>query len=158
VHIEKELKNNSEALIRSGKALSVFYNDEKSFGGLSGVIDLEWKQILNDLMAGSEHDNVEKTSSSSKNLDPIIEKVPSQVYLNYLTMRKEVLGRVNAFLSTQYEMAKMEEAKQNITFQVVDEPSLPIRKISPRLAPVGIGFSFGAFFLAFAIFAKLNWR
>lgn len=74
----------------------------------------------------------------------IVKGVPQQVYLQYLTHRRELLAQVNALLTQQYEMAKIEQAKSDLSFQVIDWARVPKRNFKPsRAAIVG-----GAFFIS----------
>ena len=62
----------------------------------------------------------------------IVKNVPQQVYLQYLTLRRELLVQVNSLLTQQYELAKAEEAKEDLNFQVIDWAKAPIRKYKPN--------------------------
>ncbi len=83
----------------------------------------------------------------------MVKNVPQQVYLSYLMLRRELLGKVNALLTTQYEMAKIEESKEDLAFQVIDRAVPPVRRASPKRAQICImsfmAALFGAIFLAF---------
>ena len=59
--------------------------------------------------------------------------VPQQVYLEYLILRREVLEKVSILLTQQYEMAKIDESKQNISFQVIDLPRVMDSPIRPKV-------------------------
>ena len=77
-----------------------------------------------------------------------VKDVPQQVYLTYLMMRRELLARVNALLTTQYEMAKIEEAKEDLAFQVIDYAVPPIQRFKPRRGQICMMAFFAAFFFA----------
>jgi tyrosine-protein kinase Etk/Wzc len=83
----------------------------------------------------------------------VVKNVPQQVYLTYLMLRRELLAKVNALLTTQYEMAKIEEAKEDLAFQVIDKAVPPVHKFAPKRAQICImsfmAALFGAIFLAF---------
>ncbi|MBL7684764.1 MAG: hypothetical protein JNK65_01880, partial [Deltaproteobacteria bacterium] len=65
------------------------------------------------------------------------------------------LGRVNALLTQQYELAKIEESKEDLSFQVIDKAIPQERESWPKksiLIPIGfLGGLFFSIFLAFFI-------
>ena len=87
----------------------------------------------------------EKVEDLSEKINEVrvVEKVPQQVYLQYLTLRRELLGQVNSLLSQQYEMAKIEEAKEDLNFTVIDWARVPQRKFKPKRRSIVMG-SFAA--------------
>ena len=77
-----------------------------------------------------------------------VRDVPQQVYLSYLMLRRELLGKVNALLTTQYEMAKIEESKEDLSFQVIDYAVPPVKRYKPQRAKICIMSFFAALFVA----------
>ncbi|MFH0799356.1 MAG: Wzz/FepE/Etk N-terminal domain-containing protein [Pseudomonadota bacterium] len=65
-----------------------------------------------------------------------VKDVPQQVYLTYLMLRRELLAKVNALLTSQYEMAKIEESKEDLAFQVIDKAVPPVKKFKPKRAHI----------------------
>lgn len=61
-----------------------------------------------------------------------IKNVPHQIYLQYLTLHREMLGQVNTLLAQQLEMAKIEESKEDLNFQVVDWARIPEQRFKPN--------------------------
>ena len=61
-----------------------------------------------------------------------VKGVPQQVYLQYLTLQRELLGQINSLLSQQYQMAKIEEGKEDLNFQTIDWARVPQEKLRPR--------------------------
>jgi hypothetical protein len=53
----------------------------------------------------------------------VVKNVPQQVYLTYLMMRRELLAKVNALLTTQYEIAKITPSEIDERFDVLWVPS-----------------------------------
>lgn len=73
-------------------------------------------------------DDSEKEINNRK----IVRGVPQLVYLQYLTTRGKLLGEINTLLTQQYEMAKIEEAREDINFQIIDQGRVPLRKFRPQ--------------------------
>ncbi len=82
-----------------------------------------------------------------------VKNVPQQVYLTYLMLRRELLVKMNALLTSQYEMAKIDESKEDLAFQVIDKAVPPVLRASPKRGQICImsfmAALFGAIFLAF---------
>lgn len=78
----------------------------------------------------------------------IVKNVPQQVYLTYLMLRREILAKINALLTTQYELAKIEESRENLAFQVIDTAVPPERRFSPKRARICIMSFVAALFFA----------
>ena len=88
-----------------------------------------------------------------------VQDVPQQVYLQYLTLRQELLGRMNALLTQQYEMAKIEESKEDLSFQVIDWARVPLRKDRPKRAQiVASAFILSAFISVLYLFFRDYWN
>lgn len=144
--IEAQLEENKREFIEAGKEITTFYKNYK----ISDVeADLDIIVNLKDIRAGSPLDellpNGEISSYDVNSLlaskdkvgakieeATIIKDVPEQVYLNYLMLRQGLLAKVNGLLTTQLEMAKIEEAKENLDFQVIDWAFAPEKRYSPR--------------------------
>jgi uncharacterized protein involved in exopolysaccharide biosynthesis len=89
----------------------------------------------------------------------IVRDVPQQVYLQYLTVRQELMTRMNALLSQQYEMAKIEESKEDLSFQVIDWARVPIKKFKPKRAQIVIAaFVLSGFLGVFYVFSADYFR
>jgi len=97
----------------------------------------------------SQKTDLEKKITEAK----IVKNVPQQVYLTYLMLRRELLAKVNALLTSQYEMAKIEESKEDLAFQVIDKAVPPVKKFKPKRAQICMmsfmAALFGAIFIAF---------
>jgi len=97
----------------------------------------------------SQKNDIEKRITEAK----VVQNVPQQVYLTYLMLRRELLAKVNALLTSQYEMAKIEESKEDLAFQVIDKAVPPVKRFKPARARICImsfmAALFGAIFLAF---------
>ena len=89
----------------------------------------------------------------------MVRDVPQQVYLQYLTLRQELMSRMNALLTQQYEMAKIEESKEDLSFQVIDWARVPIRKDKPKRAQIVVmTFVLSCFLSCFYVFSADYFR
>ncbi|MGC2110057.1 MAG: GNVR domain-containing protein, partial [Candidatus Korobacteraceae bacterium] len=92
-------------------------------------------------------------------LYPSIEQLPLLGNTYYdLARQAKIDEAVYEALTKQYELAKVEEAKEIPTIKVLDEPVVPDRKIwPPRLAIILIGTILGLFVGLFWITARETW-
>jgi uncharacterized protein involved in exopolysaccharide biosynthesis len=96
----------------------------------------------------------------SKGSNPKIEAIPSlseapALGLQYVRLKRKAVTHQKIFelFTQQYEMAKIEEAKEDITFQVIDRAIPPEKKIKPKrkliVMLVGVISLFAGIFLVF---------
>ncbi len=78
----------------------------------------------------------------------IVKDVPQQAYLEYLTGYHQLLVQLTSLLVQQYEMAKMDEAKEDITFQVIDRARVPFRRHKPKRTLIVIVSFIASFIIA----------
>ena len=78
----------------------------------------------------------------------VAKDIPQQVYLQYLTLRRELLIKMNALLTQQYEMAKIEEAREELSFQVIDSAEAPEKRFKPKRKQIVMVAFFASIFLA----------
>lgn len=100
------------------------------------------------------------TSGSESELFVPKGKVP-QAALDYIRKLREVKYREVLFqaIATQYQMAKLDEAKQGTIFQVIDPAVPPDTHSFPHRSILVIVFTFLAFMIAcFIVWAKAAWR
>lgn len=88
-----------------------------------------------------------KPDPISKN-GTVVKDIPQQVYLQYLTLRRNILAQINAVLSQQYEMAKVEESKDELFFQILDEAVEPIQRFKPKRKLIVISAFMASLFLS----------
>lgn len=72
--------------------------------------------------------------SSAVDDEKFVKNVPQQVYLQYLTLHRSLLVQINTLLTQQYEMAKINEMKDELAFQVIDPARVPEQRSSPKRA------------------------
>ncbi|MCK4830223.1 hypothetical protein KA005_81650, partial [bacterium] len=83
----------------------------------------------------------------------VVERVPHQVYLRYLKLRETLLGRMSMLLTQQYEMAKIEESRDEPSFQFLDVARAPTFRCEPkRRSIVTMAFMLSAVFAIFLVF------
>lgn len=101
--------------------------------------------------AMTQKEELEKKIADAK----VVKNVPQQVYLTYLMLRRELLAKVNAMLTSQYEMAKIEESREDLAFQVIDKAVPPEKKFKPKRSRICItafiASLLGAIILAFCL-------
>lgn len=159
--IEGQLEKNKAALLESGKAISAFYSANK-ISNVVPTVDVN-TSMTNDSDAAVPSDGTDvslnqiqsklKEVEDSIGKDKIVRDIPQQVYLQYSILRRELLGQVNSLLTQQYEMAKINESKEDLNFEVLDMAREPFRKFAPQRTRMvmisGMVFSFLAAFAAF---------
>lgn len=146
--LEGQLAKNKEELLEMGKGLSEFYQ-RNSVSAVQSTLNVpvamktnegprefknydEFKVYFNVLQKSEEVDG-------KKEEVQYVQNVPQQIYLRYLTTQQQILEGNYAMLSQAYEHAKMEEAKQDPTFVVLDEPVVPIVPIRPNRKSIALG-------------------
>ncbi len=160
IFIEEQLVKNRVELLKAGKALNQFFSNDRissvvpeldvevgKYEGLPKTFE-EFREQFGSLSGRQEA--VEKMVKSET-----VKGVPGRVYLEYLTLNRELLEKIHMMLTQQYEMAKIEEAKEDLGFQVLDRAEVMVRPSSPRmilnmLIAVVLG-SFLAVFFAFFV-------
>lgn len=163
--LEKRVAQNKRELLEAGKTLNSFYKE----GRVSSVdskldvpIELPLTLAEGESEAWGEVRKLYADLSELKTavLSPqagdaaVVHDVPQQVYLQYLSLHRELLGKLNAFLAQQYEMAKMEEARDDLSFSIIDQAVLPRERFKPnRRLIVCIAFLAACCTAVFAAFA-----
>ncbi len=158
VFIEGQLERNKADLLEAGKALSGFYSENKISNVRPSVdVDLSVTRPVAEpspdrgsVPEGSVKDLQKKAAEIDEKLkgSQTVRDVPQQVYLQYLTLRRDLLAQVNALLTQQYEMAKIEESKEDLTFQVIDSARVPINRYKPKRTQTVVVCFVASFFIA----------
>lgn len=138
--LEKQLVENKRNLLFVGKELNEFYRGNKVSNVESRVdvpldMDSEY-QFVSSAASSVSHDeaqgaDLEFVKSKLDNI-AIARDIPQQVYLQYLTLRRELLGKLNVLLAQQYEMAKIDEMKEDLSFQIIDRAEVPESRFKPN--------------------------
>ena len=155
IFLEGQLNNMKQMFLEAGKEISEFYkggrvstSDAVLDVPIQAPVTIHQSPItdseVSNLMA--KKDDIEKKIAQAR----VVKDVPQQVYMNYLMLRRELLGKLSGMLSTQLEMAKVEEAKKDLAFQIIDKAVPPVARFSPARGRICIMSFFAALF--FAIF------
>lgn len=162
LHIEEQVLANRRQLLEIGKKLSDYYQ-QNHISPVYGTVDVSLTSVSNLLPGESpteEHieDRIKSLESIKQRSEDRIKKthikdVPQQVYFEYLVQQKEVLQLLDGLLAQKYELAKMQEAKEDVSFQIVDEAKLPELPFKPKVKIIlflsVVGGLFIGFFLVF---------
>lgn len=148
IFLEKQIARSKEETLEMGKALTSFYG-ENSISAESAKLNVpvglytnegvrnfknyeEFKQHFETIQR-KQNDGNEKMITVTDNEEVrVVHDVPHQLYLQYLTTQQQILENDLAMLSQQYQMAKLEETKQEPSFQVLNEPLVPRFPFSPN--------------------------
>ena len=105
-------------------------------------------------------DNANGADLTADQLLPSVRKLPLLGFTYYELYRKVTMQEtLYETLTKQYELAKVEEAKEIPSVKVLDEPQVPEKKsFPPRLIIVVLGFLLSAFAAITWIFASMLWN
>src|SRR5438445_2933317 len=97
-------------------------------------------------MGGKEGTETNNSATASDSLYPSIRKLPllGVTYAD-LYRRTKIQEAVYETLTQEYELAKVQEAKETPTVRILDEPAVPERKSFPPRTLITLGFGFLAF-------------
>lgn len=140
IFIEGMLEKNKKELLEAGKELSKFY--------ASNTISNTGSLVNADI-------SINKTNSktSTPPEQNTVKNIPQQVYLHYLSQHRDLLTQVTNLLAQQYEDAKIQESKEALIFQVLDDAG-PAIKVRPNKRQIVIlAFAIGLLFSAFLAFS-----
>jgi len=145
IFIEGQLERNKIELLSAGKELTSFYSANKVSNAVPTVdVDVALKKTIDSSKGGTFDASLDELQKQLEDVnqqldaDTVVKQVPQQVYLQYLTLRQDLLGKVNVLLTQQYEMAKIEESKEDLTFQVIDWAKVPIKRFKPQRSRIVI--------------------
>lgn len=146
--IEKQLERNKIELLNSGRELSSFYATNK-ISNVVPSLDVDVSTQSGKVLLENSEEKLDKAIDEPAQLQAeleattsqlrqahIVKDVPQQVYLQYLIIQRELLGKLNILLSQQYEMAKIDEAKEDLSFQIIDRARVPVKKCKPKRAQI----------------------
>lgn len=164
IFIEGQIESNKREFLEASKEVNDFYRGGR-ISSAETKIDVSLNSdilppnedssrfVFNDEVAdhGQEINSLvtQRADIDRKIADAkIVKNVPQQVYFGYLVLRRELLGKVSALLTTQYEMAKIEESKEDLAFQVIDGAVPPVGKYKPSRSRICMGAFIVSLFLA----------
>ena len=83
----------------------------------------------------------------------VVGNIPGQVYLQYLVLNRELLAKAHGLLTQQNEISKIEEAKEDLAFQVLDKAEVKVNPSSPSLKiNLALGGVVGFFLATLVVF------
>lgn len=160
IFIEEQLVKNTEKYLQAGKKLDNFYS-ENNISSVIPEIDVNagsYQQVP--VTFGNFREKFlsledESSAVEEKTEKKLVKNVPGQVYLNYLTLNQQILAKSHALLSQQYELAKIEESKEDLAFQVIDWATIKVNPSSPSLKiNMAIGAVLGFFLFMGFLFLR----
>ena len=171
--LELDLPEQSKAVISAmasikggliSKQIELSYLSGFSGRGESNVVQLQ-QQIA--VMDGKLHQMEEAhaaepagSAAGSANFFPSAMNVPQLRFeLEQLMREQKIQETVFGLMTQRFEMARVDEARDTSSFQILDSPTLPTFRSHPRrrqiaMAGVGIGLALGAAW----ILLPLWWR
>jgi uncharacterized protein involved in exopolysaccharide biosynthesis len=136
IFIERQLSKNKQDLLGAGKELNEFYKSGK-VSSVESKVDVEIAENDYDGTVPSNDKFESHLNTLQKQRDEIknrmvVKDVPQQVYLQYLTLKRNLLTEINTTLTQHYEMSKIEEAMDEPAFQVLDYARVPETRSKPK--------------------------
>lgn len=166
IFLEHQLEANRADLLEIGKKISNFYEVNK-ISNVVPMVDVDVSPPPEALSGDPEalrkkteelQGKVEDLRAKMKGGEGetgLVRDVPQQVYLQYLMLQRELTGQVNMLLTQQYELAKVDEAREDLNFQVIDKAVVPFRKFRPDRKKIVMGaFAASLFVAVFAAFLR----
>lgn len=139
--LEEQLARIKEEMLENGKEMAVLYgrsNVSKEQAKLNVPVALKTGEGVQNFTSYEEfkkHFDVlqkkEAGTEASQNVR-YVKDVPHQIYLKYMSAQQEILEVNYNALTQSYQMAKLEEVKQEPSFQVLAEPITPLYKYYPN--------------------------
>jgi tyrosine-protein kinase Etk/Wzc len=141
---------------RLSKQLQLSYLDDFSSHDESSVVQLR----LQIAAVESELKNLQdgKAKAAATGFFPTASAVPQLAFeLAQLTREEQIRERVFFLLTMQHELAKVKEARDTATFQVLDSPTLPTQKVRPKRRVVVMGGGLGGLVFGAILVVILGW-
>ncbi len=147
IFVSGQLERSKSDLLEAGKEIASYYSANRISNRVPKVdVDVRTLEDVNESSTpvGKDLGDLKEVQTRLDDVNVklegarVVSDVPQQVYLQYLMLRQELLGKVNALLTQQYEVAKIEENKEDITFQIIDEGRVPVRRYSPRRTQITV--------------------
>ncbi len=165
IFIEGQLERNKTELLELGRELSKFYSNNR-VSNVTPNLDVSLLNSPSELQGRTEEDvlggvadvpqpfqkmgneNLESLSETQNVVKKVVQDIPQQAYLQYLTFQRESLRQINTLLIQQFEISKIDEVKEELRFQVIDAARVPVARFKPKRRMVALSFMVGAGFLS----------
>ncbi|MDY6844788.1 MAG: GNVR domain-containing protein, partial [Thermodesulfobacteriota bacterium] len=114
------------------------YDREMQLGVLKGYVtpeNLKYEKLVAELRELKKQlAQLEERERKQGGMELSLTDAP-ELGLDYFRLKRDVSfqNELLKILGQQYEMAKLEEAKEDISFQVIDEAVPPVRKFKPKV-------------------------
>ena len=170
--IGQQLLTVQEQLLEAGKALSNYYS-KYQIPAASSKIDVQISLPLSlkdkeksalslDFSMDQRKELIQSLTKQKEDVDEkitrlVVKDVPQQNYLEYLTLQKTLLAKLQTLLAEQYEMARIDEEKEALTFQIVDGPVFSKKESSPKKKIVLAASFFASIMLALFVAVFLHY-
>lgn len=147
IFLEEQIAEKKKEILELGKELAAFYGKGLQLeiqAKMKVPISVKTKSGIRNLKNYEEFKMYfevlkQKTPSEEDSLVQYVDGVPHQVYLQYITNQQQILDQSYATLIQSYELARIDEAKQEPSFQVLDEPITPKYRVSPQRRVIAKG-------------------
>ena len=151
IFIREQLQDNRQALLEASKELNRFYSENRISTIIPQInVDLGLSQAVPKTIEDIRNAVGAETQPSPNNAynSRVVSDVPAQVYYTYLQGEQILMAKVNALLAQQSELAKIEEIKERLSFQIIDKPFPTKRNYTPKTRVVTMVAFAGGFFLS----------
>ncbi|MDO8526158.1 MAG: hypothetical protein Q7T03_00550 [Deltaproteobacteria bacterium] len=122
--VESSIMETKAAIFENAKLLADFYH-RYPVNPAKGVVENPFQKELEALSAKQEENAVGGALATKKELLlkklEALQEIPEQTYFGYLQDESQILKEINVTLRQQYELAKLEEVKEEPFFQVLDK-------------------------------------
>lgn len=155
--LEEQVARNKEEFLKLGVALANFYghNPVSEVGAKLNVpVGIQTEEGVRNFKNYDEFKRHFDILQKPQHLGEIsqeikyVQDVPHHAYLKYLTTQQQVLEASLMTLAQSYSMAKLEEAKEEPSFQILDEPIHPQFRVSPDRRRIALGSFAASFFVS----------
>ncbi|MBI4367683.1 MAG: hypothetical protein HY543_12805 [Deltaproteobacteria bacterium] len=160
--LEDQVAKGKEELLQMGKALAGFYRQNPISAAqaklnvpIAVLADRGVRNFKDYEEFRRYFDVLQQNASDAAAEVKYVQDVPHQTYLKYLVTQQRILEDKYAMLVNAHEMALLEEAKVEPSFQLLEEPKMPRFPVRPRKKMIAVG-SFGISLFLAIVFAF--WR
>lgn len=117
--IEEQLLKQKQSFLTNGKFFNSFYgknNVSSAAGSINVTLSKEGDMPVK---------NGQPLSDSIHGV--VVPNVPHQIFYDYLSSQLQISNNITSVLAQQLEMAKVDEARDELVFKVIDSPEMPIK-------------------------------